>query len=119
MKEDMTQEEADEKVAGWFDLFEIQDFAEELMVKNKTVRPDLKWSENNYVLMYYQHCPCFRELMKRDDLEAVSYLWRIKKFEVKLNRKGMEAAPTLATCLSCKRTKDSLACTMRWNKNEI
>ena len=113
IKAGLTQKEADDLVASWFDLFELEDYMESVMIHHKTVKPDLKKYENKYVLNYYQNCPVFRELMNSNDSEAVAYLWRIKDFKIKLNRKSMEAAPTLTTCLSCKRTNDSQACVFR------
>jgi len=113
LKQDLTQQEADVLVAKWFDMFELEDYMESIMIHHKTIRPDLKNYENKYVLNYHRNCPVFRELMSRNDSEAVSYLWRIKDFKMRLNKKSMESAPTLATCLSCKRTNDSLACVYR------
>ena len=109
----LCDEHPEEYVRFIFDLFEIQDHAEEVMKKNRTIKPDLKWSEDDYVLNYYQHCPAFRELMKRSDPEAIAYLWRIKDFKIKLNAKVMSEAPTYNTCLSCLRNNDEPACKRR------
>jgi len=102
-----------------FDLFEITDFIEEEMMNNKSIKPDLKWQTSEYMINYLQNCPVFRELLHSKESKAIAYLWRIKDFKIRLNRKSMENAPTYKKCLSCLRTNKTPACKMRCYNGKI